>query len=101
MRAALAQLTPEERNRLSASENETDYRTFYGLVRDAYLAVSCETARLLYMLVRAVGARSVVEFGTLFGVSTLPPRQAGLAGSGVGTIFAWRRAFGARAAPRC
>ena len=86
MRAALAQLTPEERNRLSASENETDYRRFYGFARDAYLAVSRETARLLYMLVRAVGARSVVEFGTSFGVSTLH-LAAGLRDNGGGRII--------------
>jgi predicted O-methyltransferase YrrM len=86
MRAALAQLTPEERNRLSASENENDYRTFYGLARDAYLAVSRETARLLYLLVRAVGARSVVEFGTSFGVSTLH-LAAGLRDNGGGRII--------------
>jgi len=85
-RAALAQLTPEERNRLSASTEEADYRTFYGLARDAYLAVSRDTARLLYMLARASGARSVVEFGTSFGVSTLH-LAAGLRDNGGGRII--------------
>ena len=85
-RAALAQLTPQERNRLSASKDAADYRKFYGLARDAYLAVSRETATLLYVLVRAIGARSVVEFGTSFGVSTLH-LAAGLRDNGGGRII--------------
>ncbi len=67
--AALAGIPPEERAAMSSSA--TDYRAFYGLARDAYLAVSRETARLLYMLARSTGARSAVEFGTSFGISTL------------------------------
>lgn len=86
VRAALAQLTPEERRRLSASTDEPDYRTFYGLAREDYLAVSRDTARLLYMLVRAAGARSIVEFGTSFGISTLH-LAAGLRDNGGGRII--------------
>ncbi|MDF0602821.1 class I SAM-dependent methyltransferase [Psychromarinibacter sp. C21-152] len=37
----------------------------------AYLAVSPEEGKLLYMLARAAGARQVVEFGASFGLSTL------------------------------
>jgi predicted O-methyltransferase YrrM len=84
--AALAQLTPEQRTRLSASTNEADYRQFYGLAKDAYLAVSRDTARLLYMLVRSAGARSIVEFGTSFGVSTLH-LAAGLRDNGGGQVI--------------
>jgi predicted O-methyltransferase YrrM len=40
-------------------------------LKDFYLAVSPETARLLYMLARNMGARSIVEFGTSFGISTI------------------------------
>jgi predicted O-methyltransferase YrrM len=86
VRAALAQLTPEERRRLIASTDEADYRKFYGLAREDYLAVSRDTARLLYMLVRAAGARSIVEFGTSFGVSTLH-LAAGLRDNGGGRII--------------
>jgi predicted O-methyltransferase YrrM len=86
VRAALAQLTPEERRRLSASTNEADYRKFYGLAREDYLAVSRDTARLLYMLVRAAGARSIVEFGTSFGISTLH-LAAGLRDNGGGRVI--------------
>jgi predicted O-methyltransferase YrrM len=71
LRAALAQITPEERSRLSASTQEADYRRFYGLAKDSYLAVSRDTARLLYVLARSAGASSIVEFGTSFGISTL------------------------------
>ena len=74
---AEAPASPEARSalRLSAdrraSTSTADYLEFYARAKDVYLAVSRETARLLYMLVRATGARSIVEFGTSFGISTL------------------------------
>jgi predicted O-methyltransferase YrrM len=71
MQSALAQLTADERRRLSASTDAAEYQHFYGLAKDDYLAVSRETATLLYLLVRSSGARSIVEFGTSFGISTL------------------------------
>ena len=85
-RAALAELTREERSRLATSTAEADYRRFYGLAKDSYLAVSRETARLLYMLVRSSGARSIVEFGTSFGISTLH-LAAGLRDNGAGRVI--------------
>lgn len=51
--------------------SKTAYRAFYGRVKDAHLAVSPETGRLLYMLARSTSARHIVEFGTSFGISTL------------------------------
>jgi predicted O-methyltransferase YrrM len=48
-----------------------DYRRLYGLLKDQPLAVSRATGRLLYMLARSVRARTIVEFGTSFGISTL------------------------------
>lgn len=83
---ALTQLSPQERASLSMSTAEPDYRRFYGLARDAYLAVSRETARLLYMLVHSTGARSIVEFGTSFGISTLH-LAAGLRDNGGGQLI--------------
>jgi predicted O-methyltransferase YrrM len=53
------------------SNPNSDYREFYGRAKELYLAVSPETARLLYMLARATRARAIVEFGTSFGVSTI------------------------------
>lgn len=45
--------------------------SFWGEMRKAYSAVPPEFGRLLYALARATRARTVVEFGTSFGVSTI------------------------------
>jgi predicted O-methyltransferase YrrM len=66
---ALAALSAEERTRLMRSK--TDYLDFYGRLKDLPLAVSRETGALLYMLARSCRARTIVEFGTSFGISTL------------------------------
>lgn len=59
----------EERERLMRSK--TDYLELYGLLKDAWLPVSRDTGKLLYMLARSAKARAIVEFGTSFGLSTL------------------------------
>lgn len=59
----------EELTRLMHSK--TEYRALYERLKDLWLPVSRETATLLYMLARSVRARSIVEFGTSFGISTL------------------------------
>ncbi|MGO4714223.1 O-methyltransferase [Bradyrhizobium sp. 2TAF24] len=64
----LEHLTPQERAQL---HQQADYRALYHRTRDHHLAVSRDTARLLYMLARALRAHNIVEFGTSFGVSTL------------------------------
>ena len=66
---AAAALSAEELTRLMRSK--TDYLDFYGQMKDFPLAVSRETGVLLYMLARSSGARTIVEFGTSFGISTL------------------------------
>ena len=66
---AFAAIPAEERMRLMQSK--TEYRALYGQLKDFPLPVSRETGRLLYMLARSCGARSIVEFGTSFGISTL------------------------------
>lgn len=86
LRAALAQASPEDRDAPSAGHGERDYLRFYTLAKDAYLAVSRDTAQLLYMLVRSTGARSIVEFGTSFGISTLH-LAAGVRDNGGGRII--------------
>ena len=68
-RAAVADLSDEERARLMRSK--TDYRDFYGRMKHLPLPVSRETGALLYMLARSSKARTIVEFGTSFGISTL------------------------------
>lgn len=64
-----AEMSQDELQRLMLSK--TEYVDFYERFKDLWLPVSRETGRLLYMLARTSGARSVVEFGTSFGISTL------------------------------
>ena len=59
----------EQHDRLMRSK--TEYVDFYGRLKDFPLAVSRETGTLLYMLARGCRARTIVEFGTSFGISTL------------------------------
>ena len=58
-----------ERERLMRSK--TEYLELYGHLKEFPLAVSRETGALLYMLARSIGAKTIVEFGTSFGISTL------------------------------
>jgi predicted O-methyltransferase YrrM len=67
--AAFADLSDREQTRMLRSK--TDYVELYGRMKDLPLAVSRETGTLLYMLARSSGARTIVEFGTSFGISTL------------------------------
>jgi predicted O-methyltransferase YrrM len=50
---------------------QVDYRRFYGLAKEAYIPVGEEFGRLLYLMARATRARTIVEFGTSFGISTI------------------------------
>jgi len=67
--SAVADLSAEQRAHLMQSK--TDYRDYYGRLKDIPLAVSRETGALLYMLARGCRARTIIEFGTSFGISTL------------------------------
>jgi predicted O-methyltransferase YrrM len=67
--AAFADLSDREQTRMLRSK--TDYAELYGRMKNLPLAVSRETGALLYMLARSSGARTIVEFGTSFGISTL------------------------------
>lgn len=64
-----ADISDEERGRLMRSK--ADYKDFYARLKDYALPVSRDTGKLLYILARSIGARSIVEFGTSFGLSTL------------------------------
>src|SRR5690349_13850527 len=64
--AELRALAPEARDALMK-----DYVRLYGAAKHAYLPVSREVGRFLYAQARARGARTIVEFGTSFGISTL------------------------------
>jgi predicted O-methyltransferase YrrM len=49
-----------------------DTRRMYGdLARNAYLPIPPDFGRLLYMLICSSKARTIVEFGTSFGISTI------------------------------
>jgi predicted O-methyltransferase YrrM len=67
--AAFADLSADEPARMLRSK--TDYGELYRRMKNLPLAVSRETGALLYMLARSSGARTIVEFGTSFGISTL------------------------------
>lgn len=96
-RQKMAQYTEEERQ--ARMRNPNGYKEYYGQAKDAYLAVSPETANLLYILTRSIRARSIVEFGTSFGISTLH-LAAGLKDNGgghlIGTEFEPSKAARAR-----
>jgi predicted O-methyltransferase YrrM len=68
-RATFADLSHEEQTRLMQSR--TDYIDLYGRLKNDPLAISRETGALLYMLARSSRARTIVEFGTSFAISTL------------------------------
>ena len=67
--AVFADLSDDDRARLMRSK--TGYRDLYGRLKDVPLPISRETGTLLYMLARSSGAKTIVEFGTSFGISTL------------------------------
>jgi predicted O-methyltransferase YrrM len=67
--AAFFDLSDEEQARMLRSK--TDYRELYGRLKSLPLPVSRETGALIYMLARSTAARTIVEFGTSFGISTL------------------------------
>jgi predicted O-methyltransferase YrrM len=69
LNANMTQIPAEQRTAMMSTK--TDYRALYTRMKDAPLAVSRETGALLYMLARSMDARTIVEFGTSFGISTL------------------------------
>lgn len=68
---AEADAAEKARRPATRASDRSDYRQYYGLLKDQPLPVSRATGRLLYMLARSVQVRSIVEFGTSFGISTL------------------------------
>jgi predicted O-methyltransferase YrrM len=56
------------------------------LFKDVYMSVSSSTGELLYLLARATRARTVVEYGTSFGVSTIYLASA-VRDNGGGTVI--------------
>ena len=56
------------------------------LFKDVYMSVSSEGGALLYLVARATDARTVVEYGTSFGVSTIHLASA-VRDNGGGTVI--------------
>jgi predicted O-methyltransferase YrrM len=69
LNASMAQIPAAQRAAMMSSK--TDYRALYTSMKHAPLAVSRATGTLLYMLARTMDARTIVEFGTSFAISTL------------------------------
>uniref|UniRef100_A0A9E8A8B2 Class I SAM-dependent methyltransferase n=1 Tax=Bosea sp. NBC_00436 TaxID=2969620 RepID=A0A9E8A8B2_9HYPH len=67
--SAFAGFSGDERERLMRSK--TEYLDLYSRLKDLWLPVSRETGVLLYMLARNSRARTIIEFGTSLGISTL------------------------------
>lgn len=65
----ISALSADERTRMMHSK--TEYLDLYGRLKDVPLPVSRETGTLLYVLARSLRAKSIVEYGTSFGISTL------------------------------
>lgn len=51
-------------------------------LKDAYIPVTRDQGRMLYLLARAIGARTIVEFGTSFGISAIYLAAAAKANGG-------------------
>lgn len=66
-----------EENHLSARKEAMDLPPtasrdeFYTAMRNAYMCIGSEFGNLLYAIARSSKAKSIVEFGTSFGVSTI------------------------------
>ncbi|WP_336777794.1 O-methyltransferase [Pantoea sp. USHLN256] len=81
---AFRTMSDAEQNRLLRSK--TDYIELYAHLKDVPLAISRETGKLLYMLARSSRAKTIIEFGTSFGISTLH-LAAALRDNGGGNII--------------
>jgi predicted O-methyltransferase YrrM len=64
--------TPKQLERLSElMKSKTGYRELYTMAKNMAIPISRKTGSLLYMLSRSTRARTMLEFGTSFGVSTI------------------------------
>jgi len=70
LRERTAHLSPEERKKLFEVQ-QADYRTTYERMGGAYIPIDREFGALIYLLARARGASTIVEFGTSFALSTI------------------------------
>jgi predicted O-methyltransferase YrrM len=57
--------------RMAYAKGQSEAEHYFHNLRNAYIPVGPEFGNLLYTLVRSTRAKSVVEFGTSFGISTI------------------------------
>lgn len=69
--AATLRTDPPARQAVAAHGLDESAPGFYEAMKDAYMPVTPDLGMLLYLLVRSSLARTVVEFGTSFGVSSI------------------------------
>jgi predicted O-methyltransferase YrrM len=70
LREQRAGLSPAERKAIFEAQ-QADYRATYERMREAYIPIDREFGTLLYVLACARQAKTIVEFGTSFGLSTI------------------------------
>lgn len=70
LRARFANMSPQERKEIFEAQ-QADYRATYESMSAAYIPVEREFGTLLNILVCARQAKTIVEFGTSFGLSTI------------------------------
>ena len=70
LRERNAKLSPAERKAIFDAQ-QADYRTTYERMSAAYIPIDREFGTLMYVLACAGQARTIVEFGTSFGLSTI------------------------------
>jgi predicted O-methyltransferase YrrM len=68
------------------SWNEAPAAAHAEAYQDLYIPISRDAGRLLYVLVRAIQPRTVVEFGTSFGISTIY-LAAAVTDNGTGHVY--------------
>ncbi|MFM0207242.1 class I SAM-dependent methyltransferase [Paraburkholderia sediminicola] len=69
--AATLRMDPPARQAVAAHGLDEGAPGFYEAMKDAYMPVTPDLGMLLYLLVRSSLARTVVEFGTSFGISSI------------------------------
>lgn len=81
MRAGLTDM-----ERAAIGNGTIDYRAYYARLKDEPLAVERSTGTLLYMMARSMRARTIIEYGMSFAISTLH-LAAALRDNGGGTVI--------------
>lgn len=70
LRERLEKLSPEQRKEMFETQ-QADYRATYESMHAAYIPIEREFGILVYILACARQAKTIVEFGTSFGLSTI------------------------------